>query len=350
MPCLSKSRLLLWMAAALVAACFVRGAVANPGLAADWPDPATIAGIAPETVTFQSSSPYLLTDVDRKRAPAVRINGSLFLPPGQHAPHSLPAIVMLHGSTGVLPAREMTYGKQLAAMGIAVLVVDSFGGRPDLGDNFTERLLNITETMFMADGYAGLGYLAGRDEIDPDRVVLTGFSYGAMAAMYAVTTAVAERMAPGGLRFAGHVAFYGPCIARFVDRRTTGAPLLMMYGDADEIVDRQRCAAFADDLRAGGSEVDVVVYAGAVQQWDGPSGLRRVGRNVIACDFEVRRDGTVHDRENGFVMGNPMMRKMLLGLCVGDRPYPVGRNDNVRRQSDRDFGRFLARVFRLPSE
>ena len=40
------------------------------------------------------------------------------------------------------------------------------------------------------------------------------------------------------LRFAGPVAFYGPCIARFADSRTTGAPLLMVYGEKDELIDR----------------------------------------------------------------------------------------------------------------
>ncbi|MGH6959950.1 MAG: dienelactone hydrolase family protein, partial [Dongiaceae bacterium] len=219
----------VWMfAAALLAAAVARSAQANPGLTADWPDPAVIAQVVQEDVALASTSPYLLTDVDKKRAPATTVQGTLFLPPGAHAPRSLPAVVMLHGSSGVLAARELAYGKQLAAMGIAVLVVDSFGGRRDRGSSYIERLLNITETMFVADGYAGLDYLASRPEIDPKRVVLVGFSYGAMASMYALMSEVADRLSPRDLRFAGHVSFYGPCIARFVNYRTTGAPLLML--------------------------------------------------------------------------------------------------------------------------
>jgi dienelactone hydrolase len=257
---------------------------------------------------------------------------------------------MLHGSSGVLAARELTYGKQLAAMGIAVLVVDSFGGRRDRGSSYIERLLNITETMFVADGYAALGHLATRPEIDSKRVVLVGFSYGAMASMYALMTDVADRMAPPDLRFAGHVSFYGPCLARFANRRTTGAPLLMLYGAEDQIIDPARCAAFADDLRVGGSEVDVIAYPGAVHQWDGPFGRRLIARNVVACDFEVWRDGSVHGRNNGFVMSNQVTRELMLSMCVSEKPYPIGRDDAVRQQSNRDFGRFLARVLHLPSE
>lgn len=336
--------------AALLAIEIARSAAANPGLTADWPDPATISQVVQEDATLDSSSPYLLTDVDKKRAPATTVHGTLFLPPGPHAPHSVPAVVMLHGSSGVLAARELTYGRQLAAMGIAVLVVDSFGGRRDRGSSYIERLLNITETMFIADGYAALRQLAARPEIDSKRVVLAGFSYGAIAATYALMTEVADRMAPPGLRFAGHVSFYGPCLARFDDRRTTGAPLLMLYGGDDQIIDHERCAAFADDLRSGGSEVDVIAYPGAVHQWDGPFGRRLIGRNVVACDFVVRRDGSVQDRNNGFVMSNQATRELMLSTCVTDKPYPIGRDDAVRQQSNRDFGRFLARVFGLPPE
>jgi dienelactone hydrolase len=336
--------------AALLAVVGARPVLANSGLTADWPDPATLSQIVQEDVTLASSSPYLLTDVDKKRAPATTVHGTLFLPPGPHAPHSLPAVVMLHGSSGVLAARELTYGKQLAAMGIAVLVVDSFGGRRDRGSSYIERLLNITETMFVADGYAALGQLANRPEIDSKRVVLVGFSYGAMATMFALMTEVADRMAPPGLRFAGHVSFYGPCLVRFADHRTTGAPLLMLYGADDQIIDHERCAAFADDARAGGSEVDVIAYPGAVHQWDGPFGRRLIARNVVACDFEVRRDGSAHDLSNGLVMSNQVTRELMLSMCVSDKPYPIGRDDTVRQQSNRDFGRFLARVLHLPSE
>ena len=52
---------------------------------------------------------------------------------------------------------------------------------------------------------------------------------------------VAALMAPGGERFAAHAAFYGPCIARFADPHTTGAPLLILYGTDDALIDPVRC-------------------------------------------------------------------------------------------------------------
>jgi dienelactone hydrolase len=320
-------------------------ALADPGLIGPWPEPSSISQVTQQAITFPSSSPFVLTDAGVKGVDRTTAFGTLYVPPGQPPPRSVPAVVMLHGSAGVLAARELTYGKQLAAMGVAALVIDAFGARRDRGTSFTERLLNITEVMLIADAYASLDYLAARPEIDPDRVVLIGFSYGAMATMYALNAQVAEKLGPSGRRFAGHVAYYGPCVTRFEDRRTTGAPLLMLYGDGDQIIDPRRCDETAADFRAGGSEVEVIVYPGAVHQWDGAFGRRLIGRNLAGCDFEVGAEGTVQDRNTGFVVSGPLMRKLMLGLCVEDRPYPIGRDDEIRRKSNHDLGVFLARVF-----
>src|ERR1051325_2365570 len=166
--------------------------------------------------------------------------------------------------------------------------------------------------MMLADAYSGLAFLATRPEIDPDRVVLTGFSYGAMAAIYALYAQVADRLAPGGPRFAGHVAFYGPCIARFEDSRTTGAPLLMLLGGDDAITDQGRCAEIADDLRAGGSRVETIVSPGAVHQWAGSVERRPIGRNLCYCSLRVEPDGTIRDLRTGLTMTGPFSRKIIL--------------------------------------
>jgi dienelactone hydrolase len=331
-------------------------AVSWSRLAEPWPDPASLADIPGIAVTWPSTSPFAPEDIGggSDAAPPTTAQGRLYLPPGAHAPRSVPAVVLLHGSGGILPMRELTYAPQLARMGVATLVVDSFGARRDRGTEFIERVINITETMALADAYSGLGFLAARPEIDPRRVVLTGFSYGAMATMYALYAQVADKLAPaqpngGALRFAGHVAFYGPCIARFEDSRTTGAPLLMLIGGKDEIVDQRRCAEVAADLRAGGSRVETIVYPEAVHQWDGAFAPRQIGRNLAGCSLRVERDGTIRDIHSGLAMTGPTMRKMILGLCtLGTGPYPIARDDRVRAQAVADYGRFLARIFAAP--
>src|SRR5271166_1904246 len=310
-----------------------------------WPDSDAVRGIREEVITFQSSDPFAPRDIGR--APARIVRGLLFLPATVTPDHATPAVVMLHGSVGMIRDRA-TYGPQLASMGMAALLIETYDSRRDRGTDFIERVLNITETMFVADAYAALGYLATRPEVDAHRVVLAGFSYGGMAAEYALYAQIADALAPNGLRFAGHVAYYAPCIARFVDSRTTGAPLLMLYGADDQLMQPARCEQTASEMRLGGSHVDIIVYPGAVHQWDGGMERRLIGRQLRGCRFRVERDGTVRDENTLLPMSGPFLRKIILGLCSSSQPYPIGRDDSVRAKSNRDLGKFLSRVFGEP--
>lgn len=310
-----------------------------------WPDPGAVGSLVRQsTVTVESSDPFIPADIGH--APRRAVQGLLFMPANARPDHTTPAVVMLHGSAGMISDRAK-YGPQLASMGVAVLLLETYDSRADLGTGFVQRVLNITETMFVADAYAGLRYLAERPEIDARRVALAGFSYGGMATEYAMYAQMADAFAPGGPRFAGHVAYYAPCIARFADSRTTGAPLLMLYGAEDELIRPDRCEQVADDLRSGGSPVEIVSYPGAVHQWDGGMQRRLIGRQLADCRFEVERDGAVQDRNTLLPMSGPLLRKIILGLCTGGRPYPIGRDDAVRAASNRDFGAFLTKIFRM---
>ncbi len=305
-------------------------------------------GVREIPVSFASHSPFSLADVGRgpERDAPTRAFGVLFEPLMPAARGPRPAVILLHGAAGVLTPREIAYGRRFAEGGATALVVDAFASRRDLGVGFVERLLNITEAMLIADAYAGLRFLAGRSGVDPRRVALIGFSYGGMATTYAAYAQVAERYAAQGPRFAAHVAYYAPCIADFEDNRTTGAPLLMLSGSEDAIVDPERCNAVADEIRAGGSTVERIEYAGGYHQWDGRfEGPFKIGRNLAPCRFRVGRDGTVRDRRTFLPIINPFFRKVALALCADDEGYLIGRSAQIRAKSDRDVAHFLRRVF-----
>jgi dienelactone hydrolase len=230
-------------------------------------------------------------------------------------------------------------------------VVDVFAARRDRATAFIDRIIEITETMALADAFATLAWLRQQPEIDVRRVALWGFSYGAMASMFATSATIsarfAERFGLGDIRFAGHIAFYGPCIATFDDKRTTGAPVLMAWGDGDALMNAKRCGALADDMRAGGSDVQVVVYPGAYHQWDGGwPGPRKIGRLLDQCEFRIGRDLVVRSGALGLPMVNPFTRKIILALCVSSEGYLIGSDEAVRAKSNRAVADFLGQVFR----
>ena len=314
----------------------------------EWPDHTAISVSNGNTVTYPSHSPFTLWEVGKSAAldPPTEARAALFLPEDASAESPVPAVVLLHGAAGVLSARELTYGAQFAEMGVAALVVDAFGARRDKANGFIDRLLNITETMVIADAYAGLRYLDSLPQVDSKRVALMGFSYGGMSTMLAAFEQTAAALSPEGLRFAAHISFYGPCLARFDDTTATGAPVLLLAGSQDDIIDPERCNEVVEDLRDGGAEAEFVVYDDAYHQWDGRfAGPRMIGRNLAPCEFNVNKAGVVRDTLTFLPMSGPFLRKVILGLCVESEGYLIGRDDAVRAKSNSAVGEFLMRAF-----
>ena len=311
-----------------------------------WPAGSDLEGFDGQAIRFPTTSPFAPTGVDGAgKATGV---GTLYLPKSPDAERrparSVPIVILLHGASGVRYAREHVYGRQFAAMGLAAVAVDVFAARKSGSGGFVRRLIDITETMMIADAFAALRWVARRHPaVDPARAFVMGFSYGGMAAAYALDRRITRKLGRG-LRFAGHIAFYGPCIARFAKPRTTGAPILMMYGTADELIDPARCQAYLDDMKRGGSAGRLIAIEGAPHQWDGGWSQFRIGRQMHGCRLRVEPDGKIRDMNTGLVMASPVLRMTILGLCVGGPPYLIGRDDRARRISNRAVGRFLRAI------
>lgn len=314
----------------------------------DWPALETVDTARGAAITYPSHSPFTLWEVGKGETldPPTDARAVLFMPDKASAEKPVPAVVLLHGAAGVLGSRELTYGAQFSEMGVAALVVDAFGARRDRATGFIDRLLQVTETMLIADAYAGLRHLDSLPEVDGNRVALMGFSYGGLSTMLAAFEQAAQTLSPDGLRFAAHVSFYGPCLARFDNIRATGAPVLLLAGSQDAIVDPARCNEVVADLREGGTEAEFVVYDGAYHQWDGRfAGPRTIGRNLAPCELNVNERGVVRDTLTFLPMSGPFLRKVILGICVGSDGYLIGRDDAVRNRSNQQVGRFLMRAF-----
>ncbi len=292
-------------------------------------------------VRIASTSPFTLRDAGSD-APSEQAVGYYVAPRHSAAAKPTPGVVLLHGAGGVIGARELTYARQFARQGVAALVIDAFASRRDRAHSFADRLIHITETMVLSDAFAGLDWLAGQPAVDATKVALIGFSYGGMASVFAAYRQVTDRLSRQGRQFAAHVAFYAPCIVRFEDPVTTGAPVLMLWGGQDEIVDAERCQFIAADLRRGGSQVEVVIYPDAMHQWDGRSNRPwRTPRGLAECSFSVGRDGSVSDNRTFLPMRGPTTRKLILAACADSRGYLIGRDDDVRQQSNAAVASFL---------
>ena len=104
-----------------------------------------------------------------------------------------PVVILLHGSAGP-SAREGGYAAKLNAAGFATLEPDQWAPR-GLAGGARGRPRTIHETL--PDLYGARAWLAAHPRIDPTRIGVAGFSFGAVASMLAATRVQNDRFAPG---------------------------------------------------------------------------------------------------------------------------------------------------------
>jgi dipeptidyl aminopeptidase/acylaminoacyl peptidase len=127
--------MLIRIAVAALATCLsIATARAAPRFIDPWPDARQARGVQVEDVHFTSSDAFAPEDLGH--APAREVRAMLFLPADANPAHPVPAVVLLHGSAGNAVERGERYGEPLAAMGVAVLVIETYASRPDLGSSY----------------------------------------------------------------------------------------------------------------------------------------------------------------------------------------------------------------------
>jgi uncharacterized protein len=116
-------------------------------------------------------------DVSFQTADGLRLRGWFVPPVGGVRPPG-PAVLVCNGNGGDRSMRA-ALAVALSRLGLAVLLFDyrGYGGNPG----------SPTEAGLAADARAALGYLAGRPEVDPERVVYFGESLGAAVALRLAT-------------------------------------------------------------------------------------------------------------------------------------------------------------------
>ena len=226
-----------------------------------------------------------------------------------------PAVVLMHGCSGLRNAEGRIFGSQRAwmralfARGYDVLTVDSAGSR-GFGQTCSAGPDKVTEYRDRPkDAYAALQYLQAQPWVRPDRIALMGWSQGGAIALLSINDKSSGR--PAGLEqdFAVAVAFYpGACSEREQSKPftqvepqqwTTAIPLLVLFGEADTWTLFPPCEAFISAARARGNPVELKSYPGAVHAFDAPNLPRTElpqypmhdgSIPVIGTDPEARKD------------------------------------------------------------
>ncbi len=231
----------------------------------------------------------------------------------------------MHGFDGVSEAREGFWARELAALGVVTLVVESFSAR-GVGTSLANQS-SVSTAQGVRDAYAALGYLAAQKEVDPARIGIMGMSRGGSVALRAVD----HRKHASGPGFAAAIALYPGCVAQYRHPQPS-APIQVLIGGTTTTP----CSSTAPTTwtasapRAGAAELRV--YPGARHGFDGdsPAVFIAHAQNLSDCLLYIEDDGSTTYAKTGERLDSPrhgpeVMRRDCIRPAPRSAPTPASR-------------------------
>jgi dienelactone hydrolase len=215
--------------------------------------------------TLTISDTQFLTGVEK--GDEVTLTGELSIAQGSGR---LPVAVLMHGSGGI--GGNIGYWKrQLNGMGVSTFVIDGMTGRGFTGVG--DKQAQLGRLNFILDIYRSLDILAKHPRVDPNRIIMMGFSRGGQAALYSSVTRFQKIWNRSGVDFAAYVAFYPDCATTYrQDTEVAKRPIRIFHGTPDNYNPVASCKAFVERLKQTGADVQLTEYPNAPHGFDNPLG------------------------------------------------------------------------------
>ena len=231
----------------------------------------------------------------RKDGTPVLLAGQLRIPVPSTG--RLAAVLLLHGSGGI-GVNLLDWEQEFNAMGVATFVLDAFTGRGLVQTSTNQASLGRLAMTY--DAYRALEVMEAHARIDPQRILVMGFSRGGQAALYASLKRFQRMHGPAsGRDFAAYVPLYPSCGTAFVgDEDVSPNPIRIHHGAADNYVPVAPCRDYVARLKAKGANVALTEYPGAHHVFDG----RSFKPPVVAAKSQSTRNCTLAETKGGLVV------------------------------------------------
>jgi len=186
----------------------------------------------------------------------VKLSGELYLPKKKG---KFPVVYIQHG-TGHPKGHINFFQKVIVEMhkeNIAVFIGDSYSKREKRLQGWRLGL-----AARVLDGLNVLNVLSKHKNIDPDKIGITGYSYGGMVAFFTAYPKLLD-LVSNGKSFAAYMPVYPGCDVVFKDMKLVKKPMLMLHAELDNYAPTIDCINYVKQLKENGNDIELKIYKGA---------------------------------------------------------------------------------------
>src|SRR6186713_1655404 len=255
----------------------------------------------------------------------------------------LPVVVLMHGSSGVGATTE-AWVHAFNAMGISTFVIDGFTGRGLTVVGPNQALLGRLN--LIVDIYRSLEILAKHPRVDPDRIVLMGFSRGGQAALYASLERFHKLWNKSGAQFAAYIPFYPDRSTSYgSDTETVARPIRIYHGTPDDYNPVASCKAYLARLQEAKRDAVLTEYPDSEHGFD--AGLLGLSTVSVSTNAQSARNCRLREGEGGVLMNDDTKAPFSYqDACIALNPH-VGGNPATAQEARKAVSDFLQALLKL---
>jgi dienelactone hydrolase len=255
----------------------------------------------------------------------------------------LPVVVLMHGSSGVGAGME-PWVHNFNAMGISTFVIDGFSGRGLTVVGPNQALLGRLN--LIVDIYHSLEILGKHPRVDPDKIVLMGFSRGGQAALYASLDRFNKLWNKSGVQFAAYIPFYPDCSTTYAtDTEVAARPIRIFHGTLDDYNPVASCKAYVARLQEAKRDVVLTEYPDSQHGFD--AGLLGLSTIAVSANAQTARNCHLREGEGGVLMNADTQAPFSYkDPCIELNPH-VGGNPATAQQARKAVSDFLQALLKL---
>ena len=197
--------------------------------------------------------------ISNKEPTKITIDGKLYLPDNCKN-EKFPAVIIQHGSGSPKAPFYADTAKALNSKGIIALVPDSFAKRGISATGKNQGQLSKATRLY--DTFSAFRFLRTLNCVDPNRVGVTGYSFGGIISIDSAETKLSSKLGDGYI-YKASLPVYPSCQNTFKNTESTKTKVHILAASLDDYTPASYCIDSVKFKKTKGWDISITVLDGA---------------------------------------------------------------------------------------